>query len=70
MSDLEQRVFILEKMTERLLDEVAALRARFGVSERGRCPKCKAPIHRAAKACKFCGASWGEPPEGSGLPIP
>lgn len=53
---------------ERLFDEVAELRKHFGISDRGRCPKCKSPIHPAAKACKQCGASWEDAPTGTGLP--
>lgn len=53
---------------ERLDREVAELRARMGISIRARCPKCKAPVHRAARACKACGADWGEEPEPKPIP--
>jgi len=37
--------------------------------ERHHCPKCRAVIHREAKSCGACGASWDRPVDpNAGLP--
>jgi len=72
VADLEARIRTLEaaqlitstrfrELTERLYDletEVDLHRGHLGIRKQIMCPKCRAPLHPAAKACARCGASW------------
>jgi hypothetical protein len=55
----------------RLEHQIAFVRKRLAdiYPERSYCPKCKALVHKTARACS-CGATWGPqpPPPDAGLP--
>jgi RNase P subunit RPR2 len=60
----ERYQFLAERyrgLAERLKDvenEVELHRGHLGLRKQIMCPKCRAPLHPAAKACARCGASW------------
>jgi len=71
-TELEGRIKILEEAQRLFAEHFRQLRARIerlektaelhrahlGIRPQQQCPKCRAPLHTAAKACPRCGASW------------
>ena len=70
VSGLSDRYIALAKLYSDLLVRVDKLaeqserhRAHLGIREQKACPRCKAPVHPAARACARCGSSWGDDDE-------